>query len=155
MNASPEAFTLHEIGAAEIDAVATLESRCFSDPWNGTDLSLYLGSGAVAGWLLVTPSGPAAFALFQLLPGETELLRIGVSPERRRQGLAGALLNAALARLAADGRPVCHLEVRAGNRAARALYGRLGFEVVGHGRAYYGDGEDAVRYRRERPPNFG
>jgi len=41
---------------------------------------------------------------------------------------------------------VCHLEVRAGNRPARELYERLGFVVAGRRRAYYGDGEDAVRY---------
>jgi len=130
---------------AALDLLAALEAACFDEPWSAADLAVYLGSGA---FVVFVPEGedPPAYALFQLLPGEAELLRIGVVPARRGRGIAAGLLSSALARLAAEERPVCHLEVRAGNRPARELYERLGFVVAGRRRAYYGDGEDAVRY---------
>lgn len=149
-DASP-ALAVAAIGADDLDAVAELERLCLPDPWTRADLALYFDSGAVAGWRLVelsVPPATVAYALFQLLPGEAELLRLGVLPARRRRGLARRLLGDSLVRLAAGGRPDCHLEVRAGNAAARALYERLGFRLAGRRRAYYSDGEDAVRYSR-------
>lgn len=139
-------------GPADTADLARLERACLPDPWSEEELALGFGSGALAAWRLVAAGSPAdtlGYALFQLLPGECELLRLGVVPAARRRGFGAALTSATLDRLAADGRPVCHLEVRAGNSAARALYERLGFLVVGRRRAYYPDGEDAVRYRRE------
>jgi hypothetical protein len=74
-----------EIAAVEsrhLEELAELERRCLSDPWTSGDLRLYLESGAVAAWRLVEPDGEAAsaYAIFQLLPGEVELLRLGVVP---------------------------------------------------------------------------
>lgn len=138
-------------GPAEAVDLARLERACLPDPWSEEELALGFGSGALAAWRLVVSGSTAeavGYALFQLLPAECELLRLGVVPAARRRGLGAALLDATLDRMSADGRPVCHLEVRAGNVAARALYERLGFVVVGRRRAYYPDGEDAVRYRR-------
>jgi len=145
-------------GAEAAAQLARLERLCLDDPWSESDLRLYLDSGAVAAWLLPPADSeqPAVgYALFQLLPGESELLRVGVDPAFRRRGRGRALLLGSLERLAASGRPVCHLEVRAGNAAARALYEALGFAVVGVRRGYYADGENAVRYRREARSDGG
>jgi ribosomal-protein-alanine N-acetyltransferase len=134
----------------DLDDLARLEAACLPDPWSRDDLALYFRSGAVTAYrLLAAPNAELAlaFALFQLLPGEVELLRVGVAPEVRRRGCGRRLLAASLDRLRAGGRPVCHLEVRAGNGAARALYESLGFRLAGRRRGYYPDGEDAVRYR--------
>lgn len=134
----------------DLPTLARLEAACFaSDPWGGVDLATYWGSGALAAFLLEDGDRACAYAIFQLLPGEVELLRVGVPPTFRGRGLAGRLLATALERLAAAGRPCCHLEVRAGNEPARRLYERLGFAIAGRRRAYYGDGEDALRYVRE------
>ncbi|HEX9801516.1 MAG TPA: GNAT family N-acetyltransferase [Thermoanaerobaculia bacterium] len=148
MSAATE--SLAPAGPDDLDDLARLEAACLPDPWSRDEIALYLGSGALAGFRLVAaPDDRAAlaFALFQLLPGEAELLRLGVAPEARGRGRGRRLLAAALEHLRAGGRPVCHLEVRAGNRPARGLYETLGFRLVGRRRAYYADGEDAVRYR--------
>jgi ribosomal-protein-alanine acetyltransferase len=80
--------------------------------------------------------------------GESELLAIAVDPRARRRGLGRALLYEALAFARACGAETMHLEVRQDNNAARAFYSVEGFENVGHRRAYYGDGVDAVVMRR-------
>ncbi len=153
---APRALEIRETTIADLGTLAGLERESFPDPWPETELATLWGSGAFIAFV-AGPRGasPGAYAIFQLLPGEVELLRIGVRPAARGRGLGSALLLTALDRLADRERPLCHLEVRTGNLAARRLYEGLGFEVVGHRRRYYADGEDAVRYRRETPERAG
>ncbi len=135
----------------EIELLAEIEARAFPDPWTSDDLAPLVAAGAASGFLAADrgTGETIGFALYQLLPDEAELLRIGVVPELRSRGVGALLLERSLFQLAAAGRPVCHLEVRAANLAARALYARAGFTLVGRRRGYYSDGEDALRYRRE------
>jgi ribosomal protein S18 acetylase RimI-like enzyme len=90
----------------------------------------------------------AAFARFSLVPRvhEGELLRIAVDPAKRGQGLGRRLLEGAQRELRVQGIQELHLEVRAGNAAARALYAACGWREVGRRSRYYADGEDAVLY---------
>ena len=85
------------------------------------------------------------FAAARISADELHINNIGVRPEWRRRGVGGALLGACLELGARRGARTAVLEVRAGNRAARALYERLGFNVVGERRRYYrGPVEDAL-----------
>lgn len=92
----------------------------------------------------------AAFARWSLVTAakEAELLRIAVDATRRSQGLGRALLAACEADLADCGTRDLHLEVRASNAAARALYEGAGWGVSGLRKSYYRDGEDAVLYAK-------
>ena len=92
----------------------------------------------------------AAFARWSLVPAaaEGELLRIAVDPTHRGQGRAQTLLNACEGELALLGIRELHLEVRASNAAARALYLRSGWRKAGTRKHYYRDGEDALLYAK-------
>ena len=68
---------------------------------------------------------------------ELHINNIGVRPDFQRQGVGRALLCAALDIASARGARLAVLEVRAGNTAARAMYERVGFKVVGERRSYY------------------
>ena len=152
MNVEAPRLRIRATDAGETALLAEMETRCFADPWSRSDLEPLLDSGAGAAYVAFGSAGDAlGYALFQLLPGEVELLRVGTVPEARRRGIARALLAHALPRFAESGRAACHLEVRAGNDAARALYASLGFELAGRRRAYYTNGEDAIRYSRTGP----
>ena len=76
---------------------------------------------------------------------EAELLTVSVRPERRREGLATAIIKALLD--LAEGAEACFLEVRAGDEGARSLYEGIGFVEVGRRRRYYRD-EDAIVMRK-------
>jgi ribosomal protein S18 acetylase RimI-like enzyme len=60
-------------------------------------------------------------------PGVAHVAQVAVHPEHRRQGLAGKLLDRALALAHAAGRSRTTLLVEEGASAARTLYARLGF----------------------------
>jgi ribosomal-protein-alanine N-acetyltransferase len=76
------------------------------------------------------------------------VMNVAVDPDRRRHGIATALLTALLREVAdRDGRAgdQVTLEVRRSNTGAIALYDRFGFRSAGVRRRYYQDnGEDAV-----------
>src|SRR6185503_13734933 len=60
-------------------------------------------------------------------PGVAHVAQVAVHPDRRGQGLAGKLLERALAMSHAAGRSRATLLVEEGAGAARTLYARLGF----------------------------
>jgi len=82
--------------------------------------------------------GPAGgFILARQTADEGEILALGTLPQARRQGLALSLVGHLRDHLAARGAGRLFLEVAVDNAAARALYGRCGFAVVGSRPGYY------------------
>ena len=79
----------------------------------------------------------------KLVADEAHVTTLAVRPERRRQGFARALIEAALDDPASADARRAYLEVRPSNLAARALYVSLGFVETGIRPGYYGD-EDAL-----------
>ena len=95
------------------------------------------------------------FLVAQHLPPEWELENIVVAQAARRMGLGKGLLNTLLAAARNTHSEAVFLEVRESNVAARSLYGKTGFELTGHRKAYYTNpAEDAVLYRLHYPKLF-
>ncbi len=90
-----------------------------------------------------------ALILLRVADREAEVLTLAVTPEARGCGVATALLQQAVTRLAAAGAVVVFLEVSVKNTAALALYTRAGFAEVGRRPSYYSDGSDALVMRLE------
>ncbi len=139
-------------GPEDAVAIAELDAAAFPQPWPATEMAAWLDSRHAVGYVIDRPevaaAGLLASALYLPAVDEVELIRLAVAESARRSGLASRLVEASLADLAHHGLAVCHLEVRAGNEPAIALYRRLGFESIGVRRGYYSDGEDACLYRR-------
>jgi ribosomal-protein-alanine N-acetyltransferase len=119
--------------------VEAIDRACFGDAWGELDEFEHV-------WGVQ----PNAFARWRILPEvhEAELLRIGVAPEVRGQGLGRALLRHCQRELDRMAVEVLHLEVRVSNTAARALYESEGWRHRGDRRAYYRNGETAALYSR-------
>lgn len=93
------------------------------------------------------------WAGIMLLGEDAEILTVGVVPFRRREGIAGRLLDALEAHGAAQGVTTVFLEVRVDNAGAIALYEHRGYERVGTRRGYYENGRvDAAVMRRTLEP---
>ena len=116
-----------------VAALAQLHAACFPEaPWSHDTLAKLLALPAA--WLGAAEGG---FVLAHIAGSEAEILTLCVAQERRRSGIARALLHdlydAARARQA---RRVV-LEVASDNTAACALYAAESFATVGRRAAYY------------------
>jgi [ribosomal protein S18]-alanine N-acetyltransferase len=93
------------------------------------------------------------FAVSRMAADEAEILSIAVAESHRGRGLSRDLLLTHLGHLAGQGVNRVFLEVEENNAAARKLYQRAGFGVVGRRERYYRDanGEqlNAVLMRRD------
>ena len=96
--------------------------------------------------------GPAIAGFFAgwIVEDELHINNVASRPEYRRIGVARSLLESAIDDSACRGVLLVILEVRASNEAAQALYGKLGFKLIGRRRDYYrGPIEDALVMRKE------
>ena len=158
--ASP-ALAVRRATPRDLEAMAALEAASFAAPWSRAALDASLAEAGALGLIAgstAAGSPPAAasvadragaiagFALFRRVLDEAELLRVAVAPEARRHGVARHLVRRGLRELAKRGVGVCHLEVRAGNASAIALYEALGFALAGRRARYYADGETALLF---------
>jgi ribosomal-protein-alanine acetyltransferase len=135
---------LCEAGAADAPLFAALAARCLREAWSRSGYAEGLARPSARGLLAREGEEAVGFLLADRVRDEIHVLAVAVVPEQRRRGIARALVLAALARAAGEGATRAHLEVRAGNAAALALYGSLGFAEVGRRPRYYTDGEDAL-----------
>ena len=79
----------------------------------------------------------ASFVLGRVTLDEAEILTLATHPDHRRQGRAGAALDAFHAAARAAGARVAFLEVAEDNMAARALYAARGYAQAGRRPGYY------------------
>lgn len=130
----------HDQLAVLAPALAQLEALALSAEatlWGegGLAETLSLPQSAVA--LLGPTESPIAYCLFSCIADECEVLQIVTHPRHLRQGHGLALLHAVFEHARERHCDRIFLEVRRGNRPARALYDRLGFQAVGLRRGYY------------------
>lgn len=145
-------FRLRRGGEIDLQAVFRLNQVAFAESWSYQSLYSALASGYDL--LLCEHDGDLAGYLLSLtVLDEVQIMQIAVAEAYRRQGLASAMTDK-LIRTGAGIRQVL-LEVRASNRAARALYASLGFEQTGVRKGYYspdasGYSEDAVLMSKQQ-----
>ena len=140
-------WSLRAARSADLEALCALETEAAALPWSRAQLRESLDRHLVQ--VAQDGSRIVGYAVVRQVLDEAELLNVMVATAYRRRGLGRALIGAGAAAL--DGVRWLHLEVRAGNAAAQALYDALGFTRVGIRRGYYpaagGGREDAVLMR--------
>ena len=131
----PDGYVLREGDMCDVEVVYRLNRHCFDSCWSvdaiysalesGCDLLLCEHDNELAGYLLTMS-----------ILDEVQVLQIAVDERFRRQGLAEAMTQELIERRSGISKII--LEVRASNRAARMLYGKLGFIESGCRKNYYG-----------------
>ena len=130
-------FEIRPVWLEAAALVAVLHSSCFPDEsWDEAAVAEIMGMPGAFGALAVRGWTPLGFVLAVSLPEECEILSLGVSVERRREGAGRALLGHVLDRARGKSGGVV-LEVAEDNPAAQRLYAEAGFVQVGRRRDYY------------------
>lgn len=145
------ALQLEPMRRRHLSQVLPIEEQSYPSPWSrnvfeselaqvrsGTREYLIARSGrqilGYAGlWIVPDPDGDQA-----------HITNVAVDPERRRGGVATALLCALAERAIERGCVAWTLEVRASSTGAQELYRRFGFAPAGVRARYYENVEDAI-----------
>ena len=120
------------MSSADPGTLAALHATSFDRPWPAAafaDLVARPGVTAIA-----VPDG---FILIRVVADEAEVLTLAVRPGARGRGQGRRLVLEGATVAAAAGAGRLFLEVAEDNAAARALYERAGFSVVGRRPGYY------------------
>jgi ribosomal-protein-alanine N-acetyltransferase len=137
------AVEIRRLTYADLPQVVAIERRAFTTPWSLAMFVLELSKPSGVCLAAEVESELTAYLVCSRYDAVWHLMNVAVDPDRRRRGIATALIGALLERVGPDGRLT--LEVRRSNEGAIALYERFGFRSAGLRRRYYADnGEDAV-----------
>lgn len=154
MNARHPRLETRQAHTGDLANLCQLDAACFPDPWPPGALAAELDHPHALVLVVdqdstVKEASPlAGFACFRRAVDEAELLRLGIGPSHRRQGLGRLLLASGKRFLLAAGTRVLWLEVRVDNHGAVAFYENVGFTSSHRRKSYYSDGCDALIYQR-------
>jgi [ribosomal protein S18]-alanine N-acetyltransferase len=144
MTAPSSSLEIRRLTYADLPQVVSIERRAFPTPWS---LAMFVLELSKAGGIcLAAFDGPVmtGYLICSRYDRVWHLMNVSVDPDRRREGIATALLNALVERVG-DPEAQITLEVRQSNDGAIQLYNRFGFRSAGIRRRYYQDnGEDAL-----------
>jgi [ribosomal protein S18]-alanine N-acetyltransferase len=147
----PKELTIRKARPDDVEGVAAIERRAFSDPWSANSFRALFGNPLVHFVVAEdTPSGRlVGYMVMWFVVDESEIANLAVSDTMRRAGVGARLLDHALGTARERRCAVVFLEVRESNTAARALYASRGFEIAGRRAKYYRKPvEDALVLRR-------
>lgn len=134
---------VRRLAYSDLPAVLSIERRSFPAPWSLAMFVLELSKPSGICLAAVEGNELLGYVICSRYDRVWHLMNVAVAPERRRAGVASALLRR-LFEEAGDELPFT-LEVRVSNRQAIAMYEGFGFRSAGVRPRYYRDnGEDAL-----------
>lgn len=117
----------------------------FPDAWDENMLDSAFRAGNFYGFVAEETDGglPVGFITYSINMDAADLQDLFVIKEKRRQGIANALLSAFITDAKSRNIKKLFLEVRESNTAALNLYKAARFTFLSARKRYYADGEDA------------
>ena len=142
---------LRRLGYGDLPSVIAIERRSFPTPWSLAMFVLELSKPSGICLAAEVESELVGYIICSRYDTVWHVMNVAVDTDRRRRGIATALIAALLERVGDDAQIT--LEVRKSNTGAIALYERFGFRSAGLRPRYYADnGEDAVIMWRTTTP---
>jgi ribosomal-protein-alanine N-acetyltransferase len=136
--------TVRRFDASDAEAVGKiLAGSPEAAAWTVKSLEQLNKRGEV-GWVIEEKKKVAGFLVVRAVVAEAELLNLCVIAERRRTGLAEALLSEAVAELRRTRVDRLFLEVRESNTPAISFYEKHNFRKTGRRPRYYRDPDEAA-----------
>jgi [ribosomal protein S18]-alanine N-acetyltransferase len=138
------AIEVRRLTFADLPQVVAIERRAFSTPWSLAMFVLELSKPSGVCLAAAVEDELVGYLVCSRYDLVWHIMNVSVDPDRRRRGIATAMLLSLFERVS-DPEAQFTLEVRRSNHAALELYDRLGFKSAGVRRRYYADnGEDAI-----------
>jgi ribosomal-protein-alanine N-acetyltransferase len=133
------AVAIRPMTLGDLGEVLVIERASFSQPWTGDMFQAELSENPCARFFVAeTANGLVGYIGGWVVLDELEVASLAVRPDARRRRIATRLLRR-LFECGGDAVRRAYLDVRRSNRAAIAMYERLGFRPSGVRRGYYDD----------------
>ncbi len=133
---------LSEARPRDAAAMAALHAASFRRGWSDGEFERLLTDRAVVAHRALRGRTLVGFIISRMAAGEAEILSVAVAVSASGRGLAGAMLNLHLRRLAGLGVRAVFLEVDEKNIPACRLYRSAGFHEVARRQGYYRNAAD-------------
>ena len=134
---------IRPLAYSDLPRVLAIERRAFPTAWSLSMFVLELSKPSGVCLAAIDGRDLVGYLICARYAEAHHLMNVAVDPDRRREGIARALIDEMLERTG-PGASIT-LEVRVSNAGAIALYESYGFRGVGTRRRYYADtGEDAI-----------
>jgi ribosomal-protein-alanine N-acetyltransferase len=143
--------TLREYRSGDFEAMFTLDEICFSPAFRFSRAAMRRFAETKRARVVVAERGGklVGFCIVHLERGGVGyIVTLDVAPEERRGGLARRMVLELERRLRAEGVGVMVLHVSTENPGAVRFYEALGYAAAHTEEDFYGDGLDAVVYRK-------
>lgn len=141
---------VRELKVEDSAAVAEMEQQIFSDPWSEKSVMETVQQKQSVCFAAEKAGHLLGYLLAYHAADETEIARIAVQKEARRQGAAGKLMQALEHYCEEHKMEKLLLDVRESNEAARSFYTKNGFVEDGIRQGFYTNpSEDAVLMSRQ------
>ena len=139
----------------DLNAIEEIERSAYPTPWSRSMFASELAkpSSLCLGAFEAGTEKLIGYLIISRYVDAWHVMNVAVAPERRREGIASALLRQLLDQTRGDAKRGYTLEVRVSNVGAISLYERFGFRPKGVRRGYYTDNrEDALIMWRDADP---
>lgn len=140
----------YSMEVSDIGHIVDIERACFPAPWRRDAFLSEINNPYSLNIVIKEVDSLencriCAYSCNHVIANELSILRMAVSPEKRRLGIGEHLMGIVLHQAMQRGATEAFLEVRPSNMKARSLYQKLGFRVVGTRPNYYPEtGEHAL-----------
>jgi len=150
-----DALEIRRLTYSDLPQVIAIERRAFPTPWSLAMFVIELSKPSRICLAALRGERLTGYMVCSRYDTVWHLMNIAVDPDRRREGVATAMLEKLFETADREGEQYT-LEVRTSNAAAIEMYERFGFRSAGVRRGYYHDNkEDALimwRTARGRQP---
>jgi len=142
----PVAILIRPATVEDVDAVAGIEARSFSNPWQPQTFRSLISQGRAHILVAEGPGlGVVGYAVAWWVLDQGELANLAVTEGVQGRGVGSALLDRLLDDARAGGVKSLFLEVRLSNTRAQDLYLSRGFAQVAVRRDYYRNPREDAR----------
>ena len=141
-------MTIRQASEEDVDSIYEIEVMCFPDPWSRQAFADMIDSDNALYMVAVCDKKVIANCGVIVAAGEGDICNVATDSDHRNMGVAKKLLSETMKEAKESLNVTAFtLEVRAGNKAAIALYEKLGFVSEGIRPGFYSNPkEDAVIY---------
>jgi ribosomal-protein-alanine N-acetyltransferase len=141
----PDFFSMRKMEEEDLPSVVEIENISYPNPWREMTFRGELYNQPLSFPFVIVHKYQRkiiGYIIFWCMKDRAQINNIAVHPDFRRMGIAEAVMRQVLDQIKKARAGLVTLEVRPSNGAARSLYNKLDFEVLGIKENYYHDPEE-------------